>query len=202
MAKADRWLLLGILIWAVSFPSLASGAAPCPPNVFHFDAAKSRISGSIPYAVIGQYVCVFQRYEGELRFDFNAPQNAAVALSIDAASGHSGFLKLDQLARSRLLMDAKKYPRIIFKSLRIAPAAGKSQYHVWGELTLHGVTRSVDFPFEIESSGRREAGSGFLLRGVWRINRKDYNIIWHPSFDKAGIVVGDILTVDWEITAR
>ena len=37
------------------------------------------------------------------------------------------------------------------------------------------------------------------LKGTWIINRKDFNIIWNKYLDQGGIVVGDILTVDWGI---
>ena len=33
------------------------------------------------------------------------------------------------------------------------------------------------------------------------INRKDFEIIWHEIFDKMGILVGNHMTVDWEIAA-
>ncbi|HPB68912.1 MAG TPA: hypothetical protein PKU74_08415, partial [Candidatus Omnitrophota bacterium] len=40
-----------------------------------------------------------------------------------------------------------------------------------------------------------------LARGEWVIARKDYNMYWHSFLDKAGLIVGNHMTVDWEITA-
>jgi len=40
-----------------------------------------------------------------------------------------------------------------------------------------------------------------LTSGQWLINRKDFGITWNKLLDKGGIIVGNIITIDWKIVA-
>ena len=37
------------------------------------------------------------------------------------------------------------------------------------------------------------------LSGVWNIDRKDFGIVWSRVLDKGGVIVGNIITVEWNI---
>ncbi|HQO58004.1 MAG TPA: YceI family protein [Candidatus Omnitrophota bacterium] len=168
---------------------------------YSVDHVQSRIEGSIKYSVIGRYQAKFEKFDGEIFFDPAKNQLTGVNLRIDNRSLCSSYKSLDRIILSPRILHVEKYPRTLFKSKSITPADKKDEYSVTGDLTLHGVTREITFPFTAEGPFPQQDRKRILARGEWVIARKDYNMYWHSFLDKAGLIVGNHMTVDWEITA-
>jgi len=184
--------ILLVLILFLAGGSNISGAA----TIVSFGPRETRMDGSIPYTVIGKYKAHFRVFNGRSVLD--GPRVASVYLKIEAGSILSNCPWCDKLARSRRLLNAARYPSIIFKSDKIIQDNGGLK--VKGVLEMHGVKRRMIFPFQARRSfdpaGKRTV---LNLEGSWRIKRKDFNIIWNKYLDRGGVLVGDILTVDWAI---
>jgi polyisoprenoid-binding protein YceI len=69
------------------------------------------------------------------------------------------------------LLDSQKFPTASFASTKIEKAA--ADYTVTGNLTLHGVTKSISFPASI-TAGSTDAS----VRAEFGINRKDFGIVY------------------------
>lgn len=179
-----------------------AGAAPLErrgETAYFFNQKESKIDGSIHYAVVGNYEAVFEKFSGNIYF---SPQekSGTVRLEIDVRTIKSAFTKLDDIVRSRQILDAGRYPYCVFTGDFQQDAQGT--YQVKGELTLHGVTRPIEFPFAIEGPAQTEDGLEFVTaRGKWIINRKEFGIIWNKLLDRAGVIVGNHMTVDWTVRA-
>jgi len=163
------------------------------------DPDLSRIRGIIKYTVVGRYRSMFDEFEGEFNFDPKRLDVSSVTLKIKTASIHSSFSKLDNIVRSKQLLDADRFPETIFQSTKMTRGEKDGEYLVKGNLTLHGVTKEISFPFQVEGPCHECPVSHVKARGTWVINRKDFGIYWHPFLDKAGILVGNHMTVDWVI---
>jgi polyisoprenoid-binding protein YceI len=86
------------------------------------------------------------------------------------------------------VLDSARYPEIRFASTRIEPA-GVDEWRVTGDLSLHGVTRSVTFPV-----ARRDTH----YRGVASIRQRDFGI--QPISIAGGTVkVKDELRIEFDI---
>jgi len=179
---------------------LCIGSTLIHPNAYAktyvFEKESSKIEGSIKYTMIGRYRAVFNEYEGYVEYDEKRKEIKSLLLKIDAKSIQSNFKTLDLIIRSGRLLNTAKYPHIIFKSKNIVKTA--DGYRAVGTLDLHGVKQTLNFPFkyEINEEGKLEA------RGSWTIKRKGFNIIWHHKLDRGGVLVGDIITVNWRVVAR
>ena len=165
------------------------------------DPTLSRIKGAIKYTVVGRYRSVFDEFEGVFIFDPKRPQISSVTFKINTASIHSSFPRLDKIVRSKQLLDVEQFPETVFKSTEMKRGEKDGEYLVKGRLTLHGVTKEISFPFKVEGPYSEFNIARVKASGKWVINRKDFDIYWHPFFDKAGILVGNHMTVDWEIAA-
>ena len=165
------------------------------------DPGRSRIEGSVKYSVIGRYQTEFEKFEGTLFFDPRKNQVTGVDLRIENESIHSEYESLDKIVLSPRLMHAKKFPRTVFKSKAVALTEKPHEYQVSGALTLHGVTKDITFPFTVEGPLEEGGQKRILAKGEWVIPSKDFNMYWHSFLDKGGIIVGNHLTVDWEINA-
>ncbi len=167
---------------------------------YRIDPGPSHIKGSIKYSVVGRYHAEFNKFSGVLYYDPAQKKLVGVSLTIENASLQSRFDNLDRIVQSPRLLYVEKYPTTTFHSKSMVPVE-KNKYIVTGDLSLHGVTREISFPFSAEGPLPKDAPAGISAKGLWIIPRKDYDIYWHEILDKGGILVGNHLKVDWEIHA-
>ncbi len=92
------------------------------------------------------------------------------------SSFNSNHQKRDDHIRSADFLDAAKYQMAKFVSTKIV-AKGENKIEVTGDLTLHGVTKSITFPAEKIGEGKDPWGgyrAGFS--GTTSLQLKDFNI--------------------------
>ncbi len=118
----------------------------------------------------------FHRFGGEVRVDPKALEQAVVSLAIDAASVDTGIRRRDDHLRSQDFFDVTRFPQITFASRRVSPADGKIL--VTGDLALHGMSREVAVPVELELS----AGA-LRARGEFAIRMSDYGMTYRSWFN-------------------
>ncbi len=161
----------------------------------------TKIEGSIKYTVIGTYTARFNSFTGRITLGKRSQGVRSVYLEIEAGSIRSNHPWYDKIARSRRLLYARRYPKIIFKSDKIVHDEGG--YKIKGILEMHGIKRRMTFPFNIEITiDQKTKRKQLVLKGHWNINRKVFNIIWNRYLDHGGVLVSDIFTVNWEIRAH
>ncbi len=183
-------LLLTVILWIGNLElSYAS-------NTIEFGPKETKINGSIKYSVVGKYQASFDHFKGKIAIDEKSYTVQSVELEIQVSSIRSNCSWCDKIVCSKRLLYTEKYPEIIFKSNAIIKDG--SGYHVRGVLKMHGVEKSMTFPFKaniIEDHGQK-----FLdLSGNWEIYRKDFGIIWNALLDQGGVLVGNNVNVQWAI---
>lgn len=133
----------------------------------------------------------FKDFSGDFSYDSNAPQNSSATVVIRAASLDSNNAERDKHLRSSDFLDVDKYPEIKFTSTKYSPAgAGKGT--LYGNLTLHGVTKPVAIQIDKIGEGKDPWGgyrAGFL--GTTEINRSDFGVDKNlgPSSEKIEITL-------------
>lgn len=105
--------------------------------------------------------------------------------------------KVQEKMAGEEVLDVARYPTIAFRSTALAVRASReavTDVVVTGELTLHGVTRSLSVPAQVELGTNRIAA-----RGAFSIKQSDYGI---EPVTVAGVVsVRDALDVRFTIAA-
>lgn len=114
----------------------------------------------------------FADYSGSITLVDGAVEKSSVKVTIDIKSLEIEPDKLKGHLLSPDLFDSEKFPTSEFASTKIAPADG-GKYEVTGNLTLHGVTKSISFPAEIAVSP-----SAVTVKAEFGINRKDFGIVY------------------------
>jgi len=112
---------------------------------------------------------IFKSIKATILFDEQAPVNAKINVSVDAASLNTGNALMNQHAKSDEALDVTKYPTITFTSKKITKNG--AAYQVTGDLTLHGVTKEISVPFTFKKSG-----NGANFTAAFSIKRTDYSI--------------------------
>ncbi|HRO43773.1 MAG TPA: YceI family protein [Flavipsychrobacter sp.] len=98
----------------------------------------------------------------------------------------------DNHLKSADFFDAAKYPTLDFKSTSIR-SAGKNQFKLSGNLTMHGVTKPVNMDLRyngtVENPMSKKQTAGFQLTGT--LKRSDFNI--GSGFPEA--VISDVVRI-------
>ena len=127
--------------------------------------------------------------EGDIRFSPDNPGDARFDVSIDAASINTDNDMRDGHLKGEDYLDVQNYPRIRFVSVRVKQGKKKGTYEMTGNLTIRNKTKEVSFPFTADNSG-----NGYLFRGSFKINRKDFSV-------GGSSTISDNLTVDLKVLA-
>jgi polyisoprenoid-binding protein YceI len=125
----------------------------------------------------------FNDFSGAFTIDPDAGK-CAFALNIKTESVDTANAKRDEHLRSPDFFNAKQFPAITFQSTAVK--AVKDGYEVTGDLTLHGVTKSITFPL---LGGR----SAEFPKGVQRTGYTTDLVLKRGDFgiDKFGQALGD-----------
>jgi polyisoprenoid-binding protein YceI len=144
---------------------------------------------------------------GMVRMDPQRIEQAAIELTFDASalqvSGKgeppADVPKVQQTMVSDKVLDVAKYPTIAFRSRKIAVETrsdSQARLRVVGDLTLHGVTRPVEGPVDVDLSADRLVATGTV------VVRQTHFGIEPVSAGLGTVKVKDELTVRYRFTAR
>lgn len=145
-----------------------------------------------------------QSFTGEVNVGSQEVAPASVRLRIDATTlkelaefSKEDLNKIERDMHEKVL-ETKTYPQIMFQSSNVTYSKAQANNYsarIEGELTLHGVTRTVAIPAQITIDG-----SSLRAVGEFELKRKDYNI----KTDSAGggtVKVANTLEVTFDVVA-
>ncbi|MDX2129406.1 MAG: YceI family protein [Chloroherpetonaceae bacterium] len=163
------------------------------------DASHSTIGFSVTHLMISEATGKFTKFEGSLTGKKEDFSDATVELTIDAASVNTEDPKRDGHLKGADFFDVEKFPKITFKSKEMKLVSGKN-YKLTGDLTMHGVTKTVTLDVEFKGSVKNPWGmmvAAFKLTG--KINRQEFGVKWSKALDNGGTVVGDEVIISGTI---
>lgn len=154
-----------------------------PQNVagqrYVINAQNSKIE-FVGSKVTGSHNGSFGSFTGQVDYA-GAPEKSRVNITIDSNSITTDDPKLTEHLKTPDFFDVGKFPQSTFVSTEIKPGGEKGATHtVTGNLTMHGVTKSVTFPATIAVTP--EAAT---VDSTFSINRKDFGIVYAGASDNA-----------------
>jgi len=170
-------------------------------GTYTIDPAHSRIGFVARHAMVTKVRGAFNEFTGTAVLDGANPANSTATVTIKAASIDTRNAQRDEHLRSNDFLSMDEYPEITFVSTA-ARQTGPEEFELTGDLTLKGVTNRVTVPFSYEGSATDPFGNfrvGF--EGSVAINRKDYGVTWNAALEGGGVLVGDKVTLEFEISA-
>ncbi len=170
-----------------------------PLEKYEIDAGHSTIGFAVRHMGLAKVHGRFDKFSGEILYDPEEPTNSSITLTIDAASVNSNHMRRDADVRGSRLLDVEQFPEISFVSSGIS--RGEEGLEITGDLTLHGMTREVSFPFELFPPADVGRGIRLAAEGRLSINRKDYGIEFNRVVDTGSLLVGNTVTIEMSIQA-
>ncbi|MGP4024564.1 YceI family protein [Actinomadura sp. 3N407] len=123
----------------------------------------------------------------------------SVTATIDAASVHTGNEQRDRHVRSADFLDVDRYPTIEFASTEVRDFDGEN-FTLVGELTLHGVTRTVRLEAGFHGAVADPSGgerTGFSATTT--LSRAAFGVDIELGFGAGGVAVADTIEIAIEI---
>ena len=69
-----------------------------------------------------------------------------------------------------------------------------------GDLTIHGVTRSVDLAVAFEGHVRDPwGGDRAIFSATTQVNREDFGVTWNVALEAGGVLVSKEVRIDIEV---
>ena len=171
MKKIVTFVFLALLI-----PGLAAAA-----DNYNVDKVHSSVLFRIQHLGVSYVWGRFNDISGTFTIDEAAPDKSVVDITVKTESVDTDDAKRDKHLRSPDFFIAKTFPVMTFKSTSVK-SDGKDHLAVTGELTLHGVTKTVTIPVTRIGTGKDPWGgtrTGF--EGELTIKRSDYGVSYMPG---------------------
>jgi polyisoprenoid-binding protein YceI len=170
---------------------------------WQLDPAHSTVEFGVRHLMISTVKGRFGDIAGEVTINPDNPADATAEVTIQTASIDTRQEQRDAHLRSADFFDADKWPTITFRGNRVEGNTD-SEFKLFGDLTIRGVTRPVVLQVTKEGEGSDPWGgvrAAFSATG--RIDRRDYGLTWNQALETGGFVVGDEIkiSVDAEFTA-
>jgi polyisoprenoid-binding protein YceI len=153
-------------------------SASADTEVYGIDNTHAFASFTIRH-VVSKTTGTFADIKGKILIDREDLSKSSVEARINVMSVNTNHAKRDTHIREKAeYLDAGKYSWMDFVSSKIE-ATGKDEGVLTGNLTLHGVTREISFPFKILGFGYDPWGgqrAGFEAHTT--IKASDYGFGW------------------------
>ena len=164
------------------------------------DPDHSNVGFKVRHLMVSNVKGSFEKHTGVVELDDKDITKSKVEVSIDTNSINTNVQKRDEHLRSADFFDVAKYPAMTFVSKKVAKA-GKDKLKVTGDLTLHGVTKSVVLDVEGPTKESKDPW-GNIRKGATattKINRKDFGLVWNAALETGGVAVGEEIIITLEI---
>jgi polyisoprenoid-binding protein YceI len=123
---------------------------------------------------------------GNINFSPSNISTSSFDVSVNVSTIDTDNEKRDNHLKSEDYFNAEKYPSINIKSSRINKLnkSATGMYYFTGTLTMHGIIKTIAFPFTVNRKG-----DDYLFVGGFSINRLDYGVGKSSSVLSNGVKV-------------
>jgi polyisoprenoid-binding protein YceI len=160
-------------------------------GTYTLDPAHSRIGFVARHAMVTKVRGAFNDLEGTAVLDGDDPSRSSATVTVQAAS-------ID--IRGADFFDVEHHPTITFVST--SARHNGDVYELTGDLTIKGITKSVTVPFTYEGAATDPFGNQRVgFEGSVTVNRKDFGLDFNAPLATGGVLVGEKVVLEFEISA-
>jgi polyisoprenoid-binding protein YceI len=171
------------------------------PGVWTIDAAHTTVGFTARHLMITKVRGRFGAVSGSLLIDED-PLRSSVRASIDMASVETGDESRDGHLRSPDFFDVESHPTMIFASTEIRGSDRGAEFVLVGDLTIKGVTRSIQLDLEFEGVNPDPWGGtrvGFTAEG--EIDRREFGLDFQVALDNGSLLVSEKIKIQLDVQA-
>lgn len=171
-------------------------------NIYKIDPAHSSAHFVIRHMMITNVRGGFSGVTGTIEYDPDHPGESRIEAVIDASKINTLDEKRDAHLKSPDFLHVEEFPTITFASKKIA-RSGDEEWKVTGDLTIHGVTKEVILNAEGPTPERKDpfGNSRIGASASTKIKRSDFGLTYNATLETGGVLLGDDLKIELEISA-
>jgi polyisoprenoid-binding protein YceI len=184
---------MSITVQPTTIPGYVAGT-------WEIDPSHSEVGFSVRHMMVSKVRGRFGSFTGSITTGESVEQSSVIA-EIELSSISTGSEQRDAHLRSPDFFDTDTHPVMTFKSTGVR--AHGDRWVITGDLSLKGITKSVDLLTELNGIGPDAFGpatrAGFTATTT--INRRDFKVEWNAAIEGGGVVVSDKVDITLEIEA-
>ena len=164
------------------------------------DAAHTNIGFTARHLMVSKVRGNFGAFEGGFTIDAGNVGASSANLTIQAASINTNNADRDGHLTSPDFLDVENFPTLTFVSTGAADKGNVVE--VTGDLTIHGVTKSVVVPWEFigvstDPWGNTKAG----FEAELEISREEFGLSWNAALETGGVLISDKIKLVLDVQA-
>ncbi|MDW5267581.1 MULTISPECIES: YceI family protein [Acidobacteriaceae] len=169
-------------------------------STWNLDAGHSAAGFKVRHMMISHSKGEFSGLSGVLQLDEVDYTHSTVEASIPVSTLRTGDDSRDEHLKNADFFDVERFPTMTFESTSMR-STGARNYAVTGDLTIHGVTKSVTLTVEDVSQPSKDPWGNWRigLSASAKINRKDFGLTWNSALESGGVLVGDEVTLTLDV---
>ena len=197
---ARLWMHISLLVALAVSVVVAAAPAARAADVYDLDQSHFSIVFSVSHMKMSYTYGMFRQAQARVTLDRENQAGTKFQLSIKSDSIDTNNAGRDTHLKGLDFFDVESFPDITFESTTVVLDSRPQQgivYQVTGDLTMHGVTRSVTLPIQLLGEGPGPDGkphAGFLTQT--ELKRSDFGITKFLENNMVGDAIG--ITVSFE----
>lgn len=178
-----------------ALPLLVAGIAHADSVEWKLDMSHTKVGFSVPHLVVSSVEGRFKEATAKIVLDDGDLTKSEVTVEINAASIDTSDTKRDDHLRSPDFFDVKKFPKLTFKSTKIAKSG--AGYKLAGNLTIRDVTKPVTLDATLSAPVKTPWGNQARAAKVTgKLKRSDFGLTWNKALEAGGVLVGEEVTLN------
>ncbi|MDZ7361072.1 MAG: YceI family protein [candidate division KSB1 bacterium] len=166
---------------------------------FEIDRSHSNIGFTVRHMLVAKVSGSFTDFSGTILYDEKDITKSSVNVTIKTASINTQNERRDNHLRSEDFFNAATDSVITFVSKSVKKSKGG--YIAVGDLTIRGVTREIELPFNIIGTIKEPRGTRMGIEAAMTLNRFDYGVKWDRKLDNGGLVVSNEVQINVAVEA-
>jgi polyisoprenoid-binding protein YceI len=173
---------------------------PAATSTWKIDPVHSIAEFRVRHLMISNVRGQFTGVSGSLICNLSDPARSQVEASIDAATLDTRDSQRDAHLKSADFFDVEKFPTLSFRSSHVTRRSDGTLI-VTGPLTIHGVTKDVEFTVEGPTPPVKDpwGNERIGISASTRINRTHYGLNFNAPLETGGVMVGEEVSITLEL---
>ena len=169
------------------------------PGTYEIDPSHSSAAFTVRHAGISKVRGTVAITSGTIVIG-DSIEASTVNAELDARSVTTGDANRDGHLQSADFFTVEKFPTWTFTSTSVSGSS--DEFVVTGDLTINGVTKSVELETEFTGAAADAYGNErAAFEAKTEISRKEFDITWNAALEAGGVLVSDKVKIELDLSA-